>query len=211
MNTLLIDDDSFALKLLARQLEQLGCVAVTQCERAHDALALLEAQPETIGLVFCDLQMPGMDGVEFVRHLARIGYRGGLVLVSGEDARILQTVQKLAQAHHIHMLGALAKPVSSEQLRRVLASNASRSATATRIARLAYAADDLKRAIAGGELVNHYQPKVELVNGEGRSRTLEGMLLAVQPEALVVKTSSGNVTIPMTQVRAAKKALRWSS
>jgi len=35
---------------------------------------------------------PGMDGVEFVRHLARIGSRGGLVLVSGEDARILQTV-----------------------------------------------------------------------------------------------------------------------
>ena len=33
-----------------------------------------------------------MDGVEFVLHLARIGSRGGLVLVSGEDARILQTV-----------------------------------------------------------------------------------------------------------------------
>ena len=166
MNTLLIDDDPFALKLLARQLEQLGCVAVTLCERAHDALALLEAQSETIGLVFCDLQMPGMDGVEFVRHLARIGYRGGLVLVSGEDARILQTVQKLAQAHHIHMLGALAKPVSFEQLRQVLASNASRSATAPPADRLPYAPDDLKRAIAGGELVNHYQPKVELVNGE---------------------------------------------
>jgi hypothetical protein len=38
-------------------------------------------------------------------------------------------VQKLAQAHHIHMLGALEKPVSPEQLRQVLASNALRSAT----------------------------------------------------------------------------------
>jgi hypothetical protein len=45
---------------------------------------------------------PGMDGVEFVLHLARIGSRGGLVLVSGEDARILQTVKKLAQVRHIH-------------------------------------------------------------------------------------------------------------
>jgi EAL domain-containing protein (putative c-di-GMP-specific phosphodiesterase class I)/CheY-like chemotaxis protein len=166
MKTLLIDDDPFALKLLARQLEQLGCVAVTLCERAHDALALLETQAEAIGLVFCDLQMPGMDGVEFVRHLARIGYRGGLVLVSGEDARILQTVQKLAQAHHIHVLGALAKPISSEQLRQVLARNASRGATAPRATRLPHASDDLKRAIAGGELMNHYQPKVELVTGE---------------------------------------------
>ena len=29
--------------------------------------------------VFCDLQMPQMDGVEVVRHLARIGYADGLV------------------------------------------------------------------------------------------------------------------------------------
>lgn len=166
MKILLVDDDPFALKLLARQLEQLGCAAVTLSERAHDALALLETQSEAIGLVFCDLQMPGMDGVEFVRHLARVGYRGGLVLVSGEDARILKTVRKLAQAHHIDVLAALAKPISSEQLRQVLARNATRGATAPHAARLPHAPDDLKRAIADGELVNHYQPKVALVNGE---------------------------------------------
>ena len=165
MKTLLVDDEPFALRLLARQLEQLGCVALTLCERAQDAVALLETQFETIGLVFCDLQMPDMDGVEFVRHLARIGYRGGLVLVSGEDGRILQTVHKLAQAHQIHVLGVLPKPVSSEQLRQVLASSASRSANAPRAARHPHAPDDLKRAIAGGELVNYYQPKVELATG----------------------------------------------
>ena len=35
MRTLLIDDDPFALKLLAHQLAQLGCVAVTLCEHAR--------------------------------------------------------------------------------------------------------------------------------------------------------------------------------
>jgi EAL domain-containing protein (putative c-di-GMP-specific phosphodiesterase class I) len=75
-------------------------------------------------------------------------------------------VQKLAQAHHIHVLGALAKPISSEQLRQVLASNASRGASAPHAARFRYPPDDLKIAIAGGQLVNHYQPKVELVTGE---------------------------------------------
>ena len=52
MKTLLIDDDLFALKLLALQLGQLGYVEVTLCERAHDALALLETQFESISLVF---------------------------------------------------------------------------------------------------------------------------------------------------------------
>jgi EAL domain-containing protein (putative c-di-GMP-specific phosphodiesterase class I)/CheY-like chemotaxis protein len=139
---------------------------VTLCESAQSAQTLLESEFETIGLVFCDLQMPDIDGVEFVRHLARIGYRGGLVLVSGENGRILQTVRKLAQAHQIDMIAALAKPVSLEQLRQVLASNASRQASAARAARHAYAPGELRRAIAAGELVNHYQPKVALSTGE---------------------------------------------
>jgi EAL domain-containing protein (putative c-di-GMP-specific phosphodiesterase class I)/ActR/RegA family two-component response regulator len=166
VKTLLIDDDPFALRMLERQLERLGCEAVTSCESAQSAQALLETEFETIGLVFCDLQMPDIDGVEFVRHLARIGYRGGLVLVSGEDGRILQTVRKLAQAHQIDIIAALAKPVSLEQLRQVLASNASRQASADRAARRAYAPAELKRALAAGELVNHYQPKVALATGE---------------------------------------------
>ena len=165
MNTLLIDDDPFALKLLARQLAQLGHTAVTLCESAQDALALLETQSDTVGMVFCDLQMPGMDGVEFVRHLARIGYPGSLVLVSGEQGRVLQTVQKLAQAHQVHILAALAKPVSPEQLKQVLAMHAARRAILPHAPRDPYPADELARAIAGGELVNHYQPKVDMATG----------------------------------------------
>jgi EAL domain-containing protein (putative c-di-GMP-specific phosphodiesterase class I)/ActR/RegA family two-component response regulator len=165
MKTLLIDDDPFALKLLARQLELLGCVAVTQCERAQDALALLEAKVDAFGLVFCDLQMPDIDGVEFVRHLSRIGYRGKLVLVSGEDGRILQTAQKLARAHRLDIVAALAKPVSNEQLRKVLANTATRRPAVRHASHHAHAVEDLRRAITGGELVNHYQPKIEMAAG----------------------------------------------
>ena len=166
VKTLLIDDDPFALAMLARQLERLGCEAVTSCNSAQSAQALLASGFETIGLVFCDLQMPDIDGVEFVRHLARIGYRGGLVLVSGENDRILQTVRKLAQAHRIDIIAALAKPVSLEQLRQVLASNASRRASAAGAARPAYTPAELEGALAAGQFVNHYQPKVALSTGE---------------------------------------------
>ena len=92
MKTLLVDDDPFALKLLARQLALLGVLEVTICDGAQSALDLLSMEKQDFDLVFCDLQMPGMDGVEFVRHLARIGYRGSLVLVSGEESRVLHSV-----------------------------------------------------------------------------------------------------------------------
>lgn len=184
MKTLLVDDNLFALKLLARQLERVGCVDVILCYQARDALRLLEAEGHTIDLIFCDLQMPDIDGVEFVRHLGRIGYRGGLVLVSGEEARIMQTVQRLAQAHHIHMLGALPKPVSSEQLLQVLASNAARTAVRTRPAQLLPAPDDLRQAIAAGELVNHYQPQVSF--GSGALLGVEALVRWRHPQAGLV-------------------------
>ena len=42
---------------------------------------------------------------------------------------------------------------------------------------------------------------------DGRVRELQGMLLAVQPDALVLKTPSGNITVSLAQIRTAKKAL----
>ena len=44
---------------------------------------------------------------------------------------------------------------------------------------------------------------------EGRVRDVSGMLLAVQHEAVVLKTPQGNVTVPFLDIRTAKKAIRW--
>ena len=52
--------------------------------------------------------------------------------------------------------------------------------------------------------------RLELDRGDGRFQELPGMLLAVQPAAIVLKTLAGNVTVPFTQIRSAKKSLRWS-
>lgn len=164
MCTLLIDDEPFALKLLSHQLASLGITDVSLCEHAADALALLEAGDREVSLIFCDLQMPGMDGVEFIRQLVRVGYGGGLVLVSGEDTRILHTAEKLSRAHRLNVLGALHKPVSSEQLRQVLENHPERTARRG-AARRIYSHGELWRAITDNELVNYYQPKVDLASG----------------------------------------------
>lgn len=165
MKTLLIDDDSFALKLLIGQLALLGHTNVMAFDRADAALALVEATPDAVALIFCDLQMPDMDGIELVRQLARVGYTGGLVLLSGEDERVLKTAGKLAKARMLQMIGAFRKPVSLQALRGVLKRNAMLTTPASRLSRKTYAPDELKRAIADGQFVNHYQPKVDIASG----------------------------------------------
>lgn len=61
---------------------------------------------------------------------------------------------------------------------------------------------DFERAL-GEEL------RVDASVQDGRSTEFQGMLLAVQPEAIVLKMPAGNVTVPMAQIRTAKKVLRW--
>jgi EAL domain-containing protein (putative c-di-GMP-specific phosphodiesterase class I) len=164
MKVLLVDDDHFALKLLTRLLANYGFGNVITHQYAVDAVALLEFDNQAFDLILCDLQMPGMDGVEFIRQLVRIGYAGGLVLVSGEDTRILQTAEKLSKAHRLNVLGALKKPVSPEQLQQVL-KNHHQPAAMWPAASKTYAREALSQAITGDELVNYYQPKVELASG----------------------------------------------
>lgn len=177
---LILDDDDFTTRVLQIQLRALGLRdsgyggGIVSCSRGEDAIGLLAAGHAAFGLVFCDLRMPGMDGVEFVRHLAAMGYRGGLVLISGAEPRVLHAVEQLARGQGLDVLGRLSKPVTPDGLRQLLKG---RYATGP-------AADDgglppvasigalprsdaaaLEAAILAGELFNQYQPKVDLRTG----------------------------------------------
>ena len=181
MRILLVDDDAFALKLVRHQLSQLGYTSVEAFADPHEALARLEADATNVDMVLLDLQMPGIDGIEFVRHLARINFAGGVALLSGEDDRILQTAFRLASAHHLSVRGALHKPVTPGQLEVLL--GASLNAPARRTggaARKPYTPERLKQAIEGHELTNVYQPKVELATG--RVRGVETLVRWQHPE-----------------------------
>jgi len=89
---LLLDDEPFMLKLLAQMLAMLGFTQVTSCDSGRGALEWVDAYDNVPDLILLDLNMPEMDGVEFVRELAQHGYAGSLILISGEDERVLQTV-----------------------------------------------------------------------------------------------------------------------
>lgn len=165
LRILVLDDETFMLKLLARMLAGLGFTWVTTCDNGPAALERIDAPSNRPNLILMDLNMPQMDGIQFVRKLVEHSYQGSLVLVSGEDERLLQMVEKLVQAHQIKVLGHLKKPVSLAGLASVI--DKWRPATSVRPdARKEYGADELRAAIAAnGELVNFYQPKVAVVTG----------------------------------------------
>lgn len=114
LRVLLLDDDPFQLSLLEDMLEELGDFHVATANHAKAALAMLQTSPPE--LMVCDLSMPDMDGIEFLRHVAGEGYNGTVVLLSGMESAVLKAAERLAMAQGLTILGACAKPVSAAEL-----------------------------------------------------------------------------------------------
>lgn len=166
LHVMVLDDEPFMLKLLVKLLENAGFSHISTCNNGLAALEVVDQALNPPLLILCDLNMPGMDGVEFIRRLVEHKYKGSLILVSGEDERTLQAARKLVQAHHIGVLGSLHKPVSPQSLSALLATWEVASNEPAPVADTLYSPQRLQQAIEHGELVNYYQPIVCVQTGE---------------------------------------------
>ncbi|SEP84621.1 EAL domain-containing response regulator [Nitrosomonas ureae] len=163
---MILDDDTFMLKLLTRMLAKLGYTSVITCDNGSDALRKIDHIDTRPDLILLDLNMPDMDGIEFVRYLVDRQYHGKLILVSGEDERMLKTAERLVHAHKISMLGYLLKPVNPEKLSEILQQWEPDSSDGQLPIQKIYTAADIQSALAHHELVNYYQPKVSVATGD---------------------------------------------
>jgi EAL domain-containing protein (putative c-di-GMP-specific phosphodiesterase class I)/FixJ family two-component response regulator len=165
LKVMLVDDEPFMLKLLGRQLENFGFSSPWAYTNGHEALDALAGPLGAPDLILLDLNMPEIDGIEFVRQLGERRFEGSLILVSGEDERLMQAASTLVSAHGIGFIGHLKKPASHEALAALLDLWKPPKVTRFHSANVQYDADTLAAAIANGELVNYYQPKVAVADG----------------------------------------------
>ena len=162
---MLVDDDYIMHRVTTMMLNDLGVSSVINAMSGPAALDILQAQGDAIDVIICDLNMPEMDGVEFIRHLAQQEYSGSLILTSGEDMRILKTVEKLAIEHDLQVLGVLEKPVAPVKLAELLDSLDQVRQEGTIMLIDAVSLSELECAIKNGELDTHFQPKIDIRSG----------------------------------------------
>lgn len=71
-------------------------------------------------LIFLDLCMPDMDGVELISELAAQRCDASICLVSGMDQRTLSSVQSLGTDKRLDMLSTLTKPMTIDDVEAVI-------------------------------------------------------------------------------------------
>lgn len=120
LNVLLVDDDSFQLEMLSEVLTSLGVRKIATASSGEQALQRLSDQPG-FDLMLLDLHMPDMDGFKFMDGLAKSGYTGALIIVSGQSDDVMHAATIVANLRRFTLLGTVSKPVGLAAISSLLA------------------------------------------------------------------------------------------
>ena len=164
----LLDDEAALVELHCEVAELAGFKAqgYTRASQFFDNVVEFESG----SVMVLDLHMPEMDGIEVMRRLAQMPNPPALILISGHDAGVLRSAEKLCRAHGLEVIVSLRKPLSVDTLlqlfeqhipdanRPIHSDSDSGSGEIT--------LNDLQQAIRNEQLVLHFQPQIEIATNQ---------------------------------------------
>jgi two-component system chemotaxis response regulator CheY len=114
VRVLIVDDSSVMRKIVERSLRQAGINLGQVFEAGNGAEALALLKKERVDLIFCDINMPVMDGLELLRQL-----RG---VENAKEARVVMITTEGGETHVSRALeagaaGYMRKPFTADQVK----------------------------------------------------------------------------------------------
>jgi len=164
-SVLVIDDHRFQRSVLARMLKTLGVASVLEAEDGASALNLLRAHRGPLLLIITDVDMPEMDGLEFLRRLSEEAPHAAVAIHSALDRALLQSIEVMAAAYGVELIGVLEKPVTEQGLGAVIERALERTSTLREIPADA-TSTQVTRGLKSHEFEPWFQPKIHLRTGQ---------------------------------------------
>ena len=114
ITALIVDDSSVMRKIVERSLRQAGINLTQVLEAGNGAEALATLAENRVDLILCDINMPVMDGLEFVRQLPGVPNAKGVPVVmittEGSESHVVQALSLGAR-------GYIRKPFTPDQVK----------------------------------------------------------------------------------------------
>ncbi|MFB2871615.1 EAL domain-containing response regulator [Aeromonas jandaei] len=161
---MVVEDHAFQRKALMHQIRDLGYQQLLEARDGQEALEL--CQRHSVDILFCDLRMPGMDGMALLRRLSLGGFSGGIILSSALEDDVVEAVLRMSAAYGLQVLGRIEKPSTKQQLKVLIESWSPRQEQAPKEDGHRLGLDELRRALDDDQIVPWYQPKVSFATGE---------------------------------------------
>ena len=165
-SALIIDDDPTQIAILTAYFTTLNIPVIQSASNAALALAKVSEATSDFDLIVSDLQMPEMDGLEFLRHLSGRKYTGSLVIMSGVEKTLLDHAAKLAKMHKLNLIGHIQKPLNKTSLEKVFLKEQSRSANSGAENTLVLTQGSLIAGMENNEILPFFQPKIDVRSGQ---------------------------------------------
>jgi EAL domain-containing protein (putative c-di-GMP-specific phosphodiesterase class I)/CheY-like chemotaxis protein len=160
---LVVEDHVFQRKMIVSMLKNLGASTVYTAADGREALQLLKTMPNAVDVIMTDLQMPGMDGIEFIRHVGADRYTSSLIIVSSVDRGVLAAVESMSAAYGINFMGTIEKPVTPEKVKALVNRHTeTQKAAAPKTPGPIFQLHEILRGLEAGEFEPYYQPKVDI-------------------------------------------------
>ncbi len=166
LNFLVAEDDLFQRRWLVIMLTNLGIRNITEVGDGIEALRILQDKSRQIDISFVDLNMPGMDGMELIRHLAKENHPTAIILASALDSSLLFSVETMSKAYGINLLGTIEKPATPEALLALIKQYKPPEARQQYAAVTDFTIEQILQGLQNKEFEPLFQPKVELATGQ---------------------------------------------
>jgi EAL domain-containing protein (putative c-di-GMP-specific phosphodiesterase class I)/ActR/RegA family two-component response regulator len=215
---LVVEDQGFQRWLTANLLRELGAKSVYSASDGVAALEILQGADPPVDVVVSDLDMPGMDGMELIRHIAEQANPAALIVVSSMDASLIASVGTMARAYGVDLLGMMQKPLTAKKLQPVLASyRGSHPRGKPAEDESDFTREEVAHGLRRKEFEVFFQPKVEV-----QSRKVQGAEALVRwrhpakgllfPKAFIEKVEESELIDALTEIvvkDAAENCREW--
>ncbi|MBV4487228.1 EAL domain-containing response regulator [Pseudomonas sp. SWRI153] len=167
LRVLVLEDHPFQRSVAVNMLRTLGCREVFEASDGTQALALLETLG-SVDVALCDLQMEGMDGLEFLQKVGASGQVRSVIISSSLSVDLRRAVHQMVGLLGLELLGDVGKPLPVQVVAQLLKKFVERPQMKPSVALPVTLASEaaLRQAMAAQQLHAWYQPKFNLRSGD---------------------------------------------